>query len=931
MPHGIERPLQNFEANIISESVGDRLEETSDIARRYVNNGDTEIARRLVLSLVPISFNVGYRKDYQFDNWVTLLGLALAEHGGHAFVNDAAWLARVIAAVNPTTEGAPGYAATELPVSVAPANPLAAVRIFEYLVRQGTVSHIDALAALVQALVQKVTDIAGVEFVADIIGELISRTGRDSYPKLAEAVLSAAIRTSGLAVERKLADSIMERIEIYALPTTRPDWRRSLGFDPGIEEENDSNKQTSNDDYAALVLNDGKRIARDDVPAQIRNPEDIVSLRHAESSESMFSWAPIVEQLTLSTEDIYQLVDIFSDGSDRSFDVLASLAEIAERNGDHNTASKITDDILKGAPGISWSPSFGGTRLRASAVAIRLKGRSACIQFCNDLVNQLFTIPGLPSYLLPNILTLVESLDPDLPASSLWPAVRSYLEGMVETLELPDSNVLSDLRCYWWFRPGTRDRRTESDTSTPSTALAELAVGHISHPAWLIRDPATTVVMRALRSGNRDVAEALARFSLPDASDEILERAGRCLAAGRLFKGFNTPDCLKPLEEILASHPSQVIRELAADHSPRKYRPLSPMYKLAFPPTIVSPVRNETSPPDFYDRQYQKLAEVIDIDPDTLMKVSDYYKFQVANTVPDDEVVLDSLRSSGAQFRFPYSDVSISRAAFGRILADVNDARLLENVSPTVSRLFRTVDTELFELTPKTRPAVLPSPPEAGVDKSIEQWKETIQDRLEEYIDTSTCQGRILIGAKCHLTILNWDGLGEEFTCGTTVGISKLNKDRVFLHLKSLLLRDLAEVAPTHLPEVGEPLVVDNNGLAFVQPPADWISFRPDLAAALQWSPDSSGLGRWNTSSGELAVETVWWIDGAWGHAGRSFDDTVAEGYVVIATVNGYRDICRVFEPTVSNFRLVRTAREDKNEVTITSVSRSLTLLPQVV
>ncbi len=924
-----QETLATFEESIKSESVDSRLRETSDIVRRYVNEGDTDTARDLVLSLVPISFNVGYRKDYQFDTWVDLLGLVLVEQGGDAFVNEAEWLACVIAAVNPITEGAPGDAATSLPALVASVDPLAAVRIFEYFVRQGTVSHIDALATLVQALVQNVVNFAGVELATDITSELISRTGRHSYPELAEAVLSAAIRTTNSTNERRLADSIVDRINIYALPTTRLGWRRGLGYNSDIEEVNVPDTQTSKDDYSALVLNDGRRIAREDAPTYIQNMDDIITLRSTESSKSLFSWAPVIERLTFSKEEIHNLVDVFSDGNDRNLDVLASLAEMAERNGDHQTALEITTAILDRASGISWSPQFGGTRLRAAAVAIRIKGMDARIQFCTDLVHQLFTVPRLPNYLLWDFLKLVESLDSDLPASSMWPSVRSYLEGMTETLELPDSNVLSDLRCYWWFFPETRDRRAESDVSTPTAALAELAVGHISHPAWLIRDPATTVVMQALRSANLHVAEALARFSLSDASDEILERAGRCLAAARQFEGFTTPDCLKPLEDILANHPSQVIRDLAADQSPRKYRPLPLRYKFAFNPSLVTPVKSVTSRTEFYLRQYQQLAEELDIDLDTLMTVADQYKSQAATTIPENEAVHESLRSSGAQFRFLYSDVCISRAAFGRILAEVKDARLLESGASQINRLLRTVDIELLDLIPKARPTVAPSPPEAGIDKSTEQWKETIEDRLGEYINTSTCHDQILIGASCRLMILNWGHLGEEFTCGTTVGISPLTEDRVFLYRNSLLLRDLAEAVSIRLPDAGEPIVVDNDGSAFVQPLASWISFRPDLAAALRWSPGPSGLGRWHTSSGELAVETVWWTDGAWGHASRSFDDTVAEGYTVIATVKGYQDICNAFGTIVHNFRLDRYAREDGDEVKLISVNRSLTLQPQ--
>ena len=69
------------------------------------------------------------------------------------------------------------------------------------------------------------------------------------------------------------------------------------------------------------------------------------------------------------------------------------------------------------------------------------------------------------------------------------------------------------------------DRRAESDHPTTGAALAELAVGHLSHPAWLVREAATPIVTRALLAANEEVAKALERFAQPGASDDALERA----------------------------------------------------------------------------------------------------------------------------------------------------------------------------------------------------------------------------------------------------------------------------------------------------------------------------------------------------------------------------------------------------------------------
>ena len=146
-------------------------------------------------------------------------------------MGEAAWLARLLAASDEMSESASGLAATELPAAVVPADPTSAVRVFEFLVRQGTVSHASALAALVQALVADVdADQAdAVTLAADITGDLIGPAANRAYPDLATSLVDAARAALGRADGIALAESVAKRTDKYALPTTRPVWRRALG------------------------------------------------------------------------------------------------------------------------------------------------------------------------------------------------------------------------------------------------------------------------------------------------------------------------------------------------------------------------------------------------------------------------------------------------------------------------------------------------------------------------------------------------------------------------------------------------------------------------------------------------------------------------------------------------------------------------------
>ena len=931
---GVDAPwyqetLAEAEAQAATEDVYSRLEVTADLVRRYSRDGDLVTARRLVLTLIPMALGVGYRKDYQFDLWVEWLSRALSQPDGNHLLGDAAWLARVLTAVDPMTEGAPGSAAVGLPPAIAPVAPLAAVRSFEYLIRHGTVHHPDALAALIRALVKgsSADDLATIELAADITADLLAPAANRAYPELASTLIAVAGPSHRGRSAPNLAESIASRTDMYALATSREEWREGLGLH--VEEGERTMGEgagSSADEYGALTLADGRMIARDDVASLVHNVSDIINLRHQEADDSSFSWGRIIDGLALTNDDIQSLVGLFDESSDRHGEVLASLAAAAERNGDVDRALRLAYEVLGRTSGNAWSRQYGGARLRAAAIAVRLGGSDATADMCHDLAHQVTTDRWLAGTLLYEIDKIVESLAPDLDPKSTWPEIRVYLEGLVETVDLPDAGVFDDHGCRWWLLPPTGDQRANTDRSTTATAMAEVAVGHLSHPTWLVREAATRSVVRALTDGNEEVADALGRFAQPTASDDTLERAGRCLAAAQVHDEYLVPDALQSLELTLARHRSQVLRNLTTSPGSPGFRPLPPTYRLSLPPPSHTPIGSEPVFLAPHEGQYRMLADGLDLDSDTMLAIAGQYATTALSVLPDQDEVRAALKSSRMQHTYPSEKIAASRAAFGRVLADLTDAQLLDGAPQQVRERLRTVDVELPHRAPGPRPNVVPRPPPAGHDQTLNRWRSELDRRLEEYVVASRSQHSLLIAAKSRLTVLNWGHMEEEFVCGTTIG-SDLYSEHLFLRRHSMLLADLVDTSVRRDPEAGEPLVIENIGHTLHQIQADWLAFRPDIATTLQWIPDEHEPGRWHTVAGELAVETIWWVDGWWGRAGPAFDDTEADGYAVVLSSAGMTDMAAAFESAVTHFSLARRGRSDNGEAESVSADRSIEVI----
>ena len=922
-----EDTLLEHEEAAGSETVYERLNAIADLVHQYARAGDSESAQRLVFSMTSMAFGVGFRKDHQLDSWVGWLGRALSGPGGERFVDEAEWLARFVRVVEPTTEGALRDAAARLPSVVAAANAVAGVRIFEYLVRHGTASHPDSLASLVEALAsQAQTDQrALVDLAADVTGEIIVPVANRAYPELASTLTVVAQRVAGSEQGTRLVESLASRTDSYALPSTRAEWRHGLGLPTSAGTASKGEPEESPDDYGALVLSDGRRFGRTEAESLIETVDDIVRLRAAEAGDSHFHWERVVRGRALPSTDVLRLEEAFADDPERHASVFAALAEVADNSGDQETALRLATTAFSGAPSDGWAWYGGSARRRAAAVLVRRAGGKERIAACKDLVRQATSNPWVPRLLLLDSEEIVDALDSTLPASSFWPEVRTHLDGMAECLDLGEPEGLADHGCRWWLLPPSGDHRKPINDSTPSTALAELAVGHLSHPTWLVRDAATTTVVRALRGGNQEVAEALARFAQPDSTDDTLERVGRCLAAARSREGHPIPRNLERLESILASHPNQIIRRLAAEPAPKVVRPLPPAYRLSVPAEATPSVGTEGVFPVPYQTHYKVLADGLGIDLNTLLFVAAGHATEALDELPKQEDVEGALVSSGAKHAHPLEELAASRAGFGRVLRDLTDAGMLENAPAHIRRLLRTFDLDLVARTPLGRPGVTPAMPPAGHDQTVERWQQGLEERLDEYEAVASKEDQVLIGASARLTVLNWGHLEEEFVCGVTCGTSRTSDDRPLELEYDLFLSDLGSPAHPQLPRHGEALVIENSALSFHQIQANWLSFKPEAAAALAWTPDPDAPGRWRTSHGDVAVDTTWWVDGWWGRRGPAFDDTEAVGYAVVLTAQGLAEVVAAFGDISRTILLKRGGRDgDGKAVEPVSATRSV-------
>lgn len=198
-------------------------------------------------------------------------------------------------------------------------------------------------------------------------------------------------------------------------------------------------------------------------------------------------------------------------------EVLTVLAERAGADGDMTQAARLADLVLRNAPR-DWASWYrGAVRRRAHAVAIAAGGPHAKLAACQEIADHVIDNGWLSPAPAEDLGDLITELDPAATASACWPIIRRHLDGLAETLALPQDDALEDIAST--RRPGELypDPTAVSPADTAAAALAELAVRHLAHPAQDVRDRAHAAIARALAAGNPEITEALERLTEPGA------------------------------------------------------------------------------------------------------------------------------------------------------------------------------------------------------------------------------------------------------------------------------------------------------------------------------------------------------------------------------------------------------------------------------
>lgn len=899
-----------------------RTEEYQAQANAWLKLGEPLRAKQTLQGMLQVSFGVGYRKDYQFNEWIDWLGKVLHAEPVNA-LDRIKWFARATVSLEETTEGkAARIASSRLLTVVFRWSPRRVTPVLRWFIEHHCLWFSDALSELLEAALDAPTP--PVRWISVVLRHILLPIAGQGYPDLAEGLLKASRRVGGQHLVKEVATELVTAIDLRAQPGTRYRWKQRIAeqlaieglsepqVDPGPPGRDDDSG--SDPSSRVLRLRGGREMLPEAVIERVNSLETFRELFTEEDSDSFFDWEPVIEKLRnhISGDDLFDVAQLITTNS-RAAMYLASISEALLRHGDRDRAWLIGEKALASSTRHGWTKWYdGGSRL-AAFTALRAVDP---VRTKPLLYRQLAEDGGCDAESLSDVLPLLE---PEAPITEVWNEVEQFCRGMFPESTLPDT--APDLP------EGLADDRVE-------LSFADL-IGYFQvHPVNQFRECARRACIELIHDSDPVVCDLIGCNLVSDEAHQ--EQALVVLRAVQSQDPVAVRPFLSRVRDCSQS-PNWLVRRLAQrlllkagealPALPRRHLP--PIYELSLPERPDAPHTNIPPPvPGEPILQFGSAEELIAPFGPYLELLASSAGVGFRNTAEraaslmreispaerwssDAERALRSeLSSASLEMPFVRPHAEVARRAVFRVAAELVDAgctgpRYLDQIEG----LCAFYDELLECASPLSRNLQLVPPLSLGYLASAQDWL-VIQDIDFQALQAEAPDNRIVLAQWSELKKLDWGApseLRESTLRATSQTVAPPNNEDLYGRIFHVHLRAYPD---DYELDSGEDLVVQNVVHAADTVGLRWLAFNPTLARSLGWHCSPNGLFRWVDAEGTTMVETLWWQSGNSELSSQHSNHDVGFGWVVVATRAAVELILNEVGSLVRLERITRRFRE---------------------
>ena len=946
-----ERLSELDETTATYGDASERLRECVHHAKTLVEVGEREQARLFLRQALQTSYGIGYRKDYQLDNyieWLDRINVLEPELASKRISE----FAQAIQSLDESIESrAVHSAAAELLRTTYHWSPVNATRLFSWFLDRGLITYGSGIGTLLHAMLKSPNPPASA--VALSLSEGLLPFSSNANPSLISSTIQRIHESGGRARVLEEVELLVSSVRRRATPSQRARWLQGLvsgleqigvsAYDVGVEPaELVEPRPDNNISDSSLKLKDASdALSRQQVEDRICSVADFRELVEKEDDESYFNWESIAKNFineTTQQTDLLAIAETFRDRRDSS-NILACAAVRLNELGFSDQARQLGEQALAESKEYGWNWFFGNSRISALKALSAIDKTRAAPMVCEYLIRDLDINFEIIPFVCSSLDEILELICSPTPVKDIWPEIDEHASVLLSN-ELAGTlpMIFADV----------------SGADTPTRSIVELAAALLCHPCFAISQAAQRSFGKFLLQGVPGATNVL--MDCFERSEEHQERALTVLNAVALTDPAAVSTFQARTEELIDSH-NWLVRSMAGSVASacgwsvsttnRNFQPLPAIYHLELPPRALNVpldqigISPRTPVPDSSDPritvlplndQIELIADIAEVPEDKLYARIVEIMRQLAPpetwSVQAQRIFDSSLRSAGLHLPRTTVRLQVARRAMFHAVAELQDSgNISQRGIQALQRHLRTYDPKMVMEQPSHRPSNIA--PISGLEfmDDVLKWADAVEEALRHTNWTPDDDLVVLAENTVIAKRRPWESPREtRYSVLQPVVASPfpIGRDPQELYRK-VMNRTIGEYEILAQSPNWYPLAIQNVALGYNSPAANWIALNPVIARKLSWSLATDGMFRWLDSHGATKVESIWWVDGLPAHStnGPSSEE-VGEGWLVLATQSALEEMQRETGPLARHSIVVRQCYHDGESLDRSAASSNL-------
>ncbi|MBI5589210.1 MAG: ATP-binding protein [Deltaproteobacteria bacterium] len=928
----------------VSDAVSSLASEYSKQAFAWLEAGQPARARALFPKLFQSSFGIVYEKDYQFSNWVAILGKVTTALPGFTAEDFRRFSSALVVLENTGRCRGTRDASVDLMKLVAQWHPAYAMQLKDWLFAKHSIHYNSALDGILSAAASSPDAPIGLIFI--LVCHLLipfESTVPDELPKL--LAQRSALRSS--ASDAQVLLQLLENsLDTKAFPSHRAKWWRGVieglqsaavdatYFHDKLKEDNREEKYESD---LTIQLKSGEKLTQRDAMLRITTGYDLLNLIEQIDEVKYFRWDKAVAKIidTLNYVQINSLRTALERFEPRA-SVNTLLATRLKSLGYINEGRALLQPLLDQSASHGWDRHLdGGSRLTAMQALIEFDPEEGREKAFNLLIKDYLTSWRSPGSFLANLEDFLPLLFVEPPLADIWREIREHVYQLHEFSDIESLPPTVGENCLSWqsvmmqLIADSMQIEIAEVRDEAYRALCKVCL----NPAY---DSDSCMLLSSMLNGTEtQIFHALAVF------ESILDQRSQFI--GEFSRNISRLSISENL--VIRKMAVSLVQALNIPCGLLDYKPLGLTYSLELPDF---PTKDETMPfsallpgasfPDCNDplemiRPFQDDFELLSEASGIPMQNLVCRAAMLMKTLSPEEQwskkAEEDMKSwlKSADLELTYHRLRPQQAlrALHHVAAELIDSKKLNGQAQSYfEHSMKRHDRMMSCKDPSQRPVDinLTGSNEIGLHRD-KDWIDKGADVLTLMPERLHKDSSVVLAELTRIRHLDWDSPTEyrfSMLCHPDWPLPDKLTDSYHFFCNKYQWR--AEDYPDLDMDIIPAVVIDGHPRGVEFGGNEWLAINPKIALHLGWKCSTGGLFRWEDSDGRTVVESLWWQDGPIDRQPPR-SETCSEGWLVVATESAYREIQKFAVPLIRLKAVTRTYRgRETNDVVRSLVCR---------